>query len=98
LVFESPFKLLVYTALAYWVFAGLTAAAVVVLRVRDPRRERPFRVWGYPVTPILFIAASLGMAVSVVVMDKSNALVTVGILAAGAGVYAVQTIAFGKRH
>jgi amino acid transporter len=98
LVFESPFKLLVYTALAYWVFAGLTAAAVVVLRQRDPCRERPFRVWGYPVTPILFIAASLGMAVSVVVMDKPNALVTVGILAAGAGAYAVQAITFGKRY
>ena len=96
LVFESPFKLLVYTALAYWVFAGLTAAAVVVLRRRDPGQERPFRVWGYPVTPILFIAASLGMAVSVVRADMRNALVTVGILAVGAVVYAVQAIVFRK--
>lgn len=97
LVFESPFKLLVYTALAYWVFAGLTAAAVMVLRLRDPGQERPFRVWGYPVTPILFIAASLGMAISVVRADTRSALVTVGILAVGAGLYVVQAIALRKR-
>jgi len=102
LAFEDLFQLLLYTSLAYWIFAGLTAAAVIVLRLYDPRRERPFRVWGYPVTPILFAVASLGMATSVVVEDVNkgtyNALVTVGILAAGAGVYAVQAIAFGKRN
>jgi len=98
LVLENPFRLLLYTALAYWVFAGLTAAAVMMLRLRDPRRERPFHVWGYPVTPVLFIVASLGMAVSVVVTDMPNALVTVAILAAGAGVYAVQAITFREQR
>jgi len=97
LALQNPFALLLYTGLAYWAFAGLTGAAVVVLRLRDPHRERPFRVWGYPVVPILFVAASLGMAVSVIVTDTRNALVTVGILAAGAGAYAVQAIALGKR-
>jgi len=98
LAFKDPFQLLLYTGLAYWGFAGLMAAAVVVLRLRDPRRERPFRVWGYPATPILFVAASVGMAVSVVVADTRNALVTIGILAAGAGGYAIQTLAFRKRR
>ncbi|NQT84071.1 amino acid permease [bacterium] len=97
LIFEDPFTLLLYTGLAYWVFAGLTAAAVMVLRLRDPQRERPFRVWGYPVIPILFVAASLGMAVSVIFSSTRNALITVGILVAGAAAYSIQTIAFGKR-
>ncbi len=97
LALANPFSLLLYTGLAYWGFAALTAAAVVVLRLRDPEAPRPFRVWGYPVTPILFIAAALGMAVSVVVAGWHNALVTVGILAAGAGAYGVQTLAFPKR-
>ena len=97
LAFKSPFQLLLYTGLAYWVFAGLTAAAVVVLRLREPRRERPFRVWGYPFTPILFTAACLGMAVSVVATSTANALATAIILAAGALAYAAQAIAFGRR-
>jgi len=98
LIFEDPFTLLLYTGLAYWGFAGLTAAAVIVLRLRDPGQRRPFRVWGYPVIPILFVAASLGMGVSVVASSTRNALVTVAILAAGAAAYAVQAAVFGKRR
>lgn len=98
LIFENPFQLLLYTGLAYWVFSALTAAAVMVMRKRDPQKDRPFRVWGYPITPILFVAASVGMAVSVVVADTRNALVTIGILAAGAGGYAIQSLAFRKRR
>ncbi len=94
LIFKSPFTLLLYTGLAYWAFAGMTAAAVLVLRRRDPERQRPFRLWGYPVVPILFVAASLGMAVSVVFSNTRSALITVGILAVGAVAYVVQSVAF----
>lgn len=87
LIFKNLFQLLFYTGLAYWLFAALTAVAVVMLRVREPQRARPFRVWGYPVTPILFVLASLGMAVSVIVTNVYNALATVVILAAGLPVY-----------
>ena len=97
LAFAHPFQLLLYTGLAYWAFAALTAAAVFVLRRRDPERERPFRVWAYPLTPTLFILASLAMAASVVVTSARNALVTVGIVAAGAAVYALQAMAFRRR-
>ncbi len=97
LIFKHPFTLLLYTGLAYWVFAGLTAAAVMMLRLRDPERERPFRVWGYPVIPILFVAASLGMSVSVVFSSTRNALMTVGIMAVGAVAYFVQSIVLGKK-
>jgi len=96
LIFESPFRLLLYTSLAYWVFAGLTAPAVVVLRLRDPQHERPFRVWGYPIVPILFTVACIGMAISVVVNDMPNAIVTVAILVVGIGIYIVQIIVYGK--
>jgi len=101
LALKNPFSLLLYTGLAYWAFAALTAAAVMVLRVRDPQRERPFRVWGYPVIPILFVAASLGMCASVVAADLRNhtrhSLATVIILALGTVVYVVQVLTFRKR-
>ena len=92
LLFDSPFRLLLWTGLAYWAFAGLMAGAVFVLRRRDPQRERPFRLWGYPVIPVLFIAASLGMAVSVVVKNWHDALATVIILAVGAAVYGISSL------
>ena len=98
LILKDPFDLLLYTGLAYWTFAGLMAAAVIVQRIRDPQRKRPFRVWGYPVVPILFVAAAVGMGISVVAKDleKStyNALATVIILAAGAVVFVIQVAVF----
>jgi APA family basic amino acid/polyamine antiporter len=41
--------------------AALTVAGVFVLRVRQPDAERPYRTTGYPVTPLVFIAASAWM-------------------------------------
>ncbi|MEE2638582.1 MAG: amino acid permease [Acidobacteriota bacterium] len=37
---------------------SLTVVAVMVLRVREPALPRPYRVWGYPVTPVLFLVIS----------------------------------------
>jgi APA family basic amino acid/polyamine antiporter len=39
-----------------WIFYGLAAASVFTLRRRMPDTPRPYKVWGYPWTPILFIA------------------------------------------
>lgn len=92
LIFDDPFSLLLYTGLAYWLFAALTAAAVLVLRRREPNRPRPFRVWAYPLLPILSVAASGAMAATVTVRDPANAGITVAILAVGILVYAAQTL------
>ncbi len=46
-----------------WIFYGATALAVMVLRRRRPDLERPYKCWGYPVVPILFILVSIGMTV-----------------------------------
>jgi APA family basic amino acid/polyamine antiporter len=41
--------------------AGLTVAGVVVLRRREPSLARPYRTWGYPVTPALFVGLTAWM-------------------------------------
>lgn len=46
-----------------WIFYGLAALAVVVLRVRRPDIPRPYRTPGYPVVPLLFVAAAAAMTV-----------------------------------
>ena len=43
---------------AIFPFYALAAAAVFVLRRRQPERPRPVRVWGYPVVPMLFVVAT----------------------------------------
>jgi len=43
-----------YTMFATWAFLGLTAVALIRLRSTEPSLPRPFRVWGYPWTPLVF--------------------------------------------
>jgi APA family basic amino acid/polyamine antiporter len=47
-----------YAGFTLTLFASLAVASVIVLRVRRPDMARPFRAWGYPVTPLLFLAVS----------------------------------------
>jgi len=51
-------ELLTYVVFSGWIFYGLTAATVFVYRKRIPDAERPYKVPGYPWTPLLFIIAA----------------------------------------
>lgn len=42
-----------------WVFYGLTAASVFVLRRKMPEAARPYRTFGYPFVPLIFVLAAL---------------------------------------
>lgn len=46
-----------------WIFYGLGGAAIFVLRIREPAAERPFRCWGYPIVPGLFVASAVMMTI-----------------------------------
>jgi APA family basic amino acid/polyamine antiporter len=52
-------QLLEYIVSVELVFGALAVLAVIVLRYRRPDAERPYRAWGYPVVPVIFIALSL---------------------------------------
>ena len=47
-----------YAGFTLSLFASLAVSCVLVLRWRRPQMERPFRAWGYPFTPILFLCVS----------------------------------------
>ena len=50
-----------YIGIMLSVFASLTVLGLIVLRLRQPMLHRPFRCPGYPVTPLLFLAANAWM-------------------------------------
>ena len=76
--------------LGIWPFYALTVAAVFVLRRRRPELPRPYRAWGYPVVPALFLLASAGMVANALITDPVNTGVTLAIIAAGLPVYWVR--------
>ena len=81
-------QLATYVVFGQWIFFGLTVAAVIVLRRTRPDLTRPYRTWGYPVTPVVFIAAALYISLSTLVTQPVNALAGLGIMAAGVPAYA----------
>lgn len=82
--FEQLFN---YVIFGQWIFFGLTVGAVMILRRTRPDAPRPVRVWGYPVTPAIFIAASAFIAISSFVNQPLNALAGLGLIALGVPVY-----------
>ena len=73
--------------LGIWPFYALTVAAVFVLRRRQPQLPRPYRVWGYPLVPVVFLLGSAGMVVNALITDPVNTGVTLLIIAVGLPVY-----------
>jgi amino acid transporter len=72
-----------YTAPVFWFFFLLTVASLIVLRRTDPQRNRPFRVPGYPVTPIVFCGVAAYLLYSSVRYAGVGALVGLVVLASG---------------
>jgi APA family basic amino acid/polyamine antiporter len=53
--FRQLFSLAIF---AEWLFYMVASSTVFVFRWRDPAARRPYRVWGYPLVPGLFVLAS----------------------------------------
>ena len=56
-------QIMAYAGFTLSLFASLAVLSVIVLRFRRPEMKRPFRTWGYPVTPLLFLSVSTWMMV-----------------------------------
>jgi basic amino acid/polyamine antiporter, APA family len=82
-------QLLTYVVFVGWIFYALGAAAVIALRVKRPNAERPFRVPGYPLTPILFIVAAAAIVISTIVDQPKQAAIGIGVVLLGAPAYLV---------
>jgi basic amino acid/polyamine antiporter, APA family len=80
-------KLAGYVIFASFLFYALGCGAVVRLRHTRPDLPRPYRAWGYPVTPIVFIAFAAWLTVNTIVEAPRDAMVGAGLIAAGLPFY-----------
>jgi APA family basic amino acid/polyamine antiporter len=79
---------------ALWVFYLMNALSVFLLRRKYPDAPRPYRTWGYPVTPVLFLLSGLAFFTLIVVSDPAHSLIGLAITGAGALVYGIWV----KKH
>jgi APA family basic amino acid/polyamine antiporter len=79
--------LLAYVVFVGWIFYALGAAAVIVLRQRRPHVTRPYRVPGYPLTPVLFILAAIALVVNTIIAQPRVAAIGLAMVFLGAPAY-----------
>ncbi len=59
--YEELYSLFVF---AVWIFFALNAIALLRLRKKEPGLSRPYRAWGYPWTPLIFLVAAIALTVN----------------------------------
>lgn len=84
--------LLEYTMFASLLFYIVTITGLFVLRVREPQAERPYRAWGYPVLPALYIAGAAAFCMNLLWRKPLYTGMGLGIVALGGVVYLVRAL------
>ncbi len=73
-------QLLDYVIFAALVFYALTTVGLFLLRVQRPNEPRPYKAVGYPVLPALYVLSAAGVAVTLLVADKTRVQAFSGLL------------------
>jgi APA family basic amino acid/polyamine antiporter len=86
-----------YAVFADWIFFALAGAALIVFRRTRPDAPRPYRAPLYPVLPLVFTLAGVGIVANMFVADLRNAATGSAIIAVGVPVYFVWRWWRGRR-
>jgi APA family basic amino acid/polyamine antiporter len=76
-----------YVGFAITLFSGIAVAAVFVLRARAPNAPRPFKAVGYPITPAIFVLASLAIVLNAIYTNPRVTGIGLLIILAGIPLY-----------
>jgi basic amino acid/polyamine antiporter, APA family len=82
--YDDLFNLVIF---ASWILYGMTAAAVIVLRIKRPNLERPYRTLGYPVVPVLFVAGACILLVSTAIDRPRESMMGIVLILLGLPFY-----------
>jgi APA family basic amino acid/polyamine antiporter len=86
-------SLIDYALFGIWLFYGLMIAAVIVLRGTRPNVPRPYRMWGYPITPLVFLFVTLWFLINMLITRPTASFAGLGLIFTGVPAYF-----FWRRH
>jgi APA family basic amino acid/polyamine antiporter len=88
LILSGTYESLIdYALFGIWVFYGLMIAAVIVLRRTRPDLPRPYRMWGYPVTPLAFLAITLWFLINMLITRPGASFASLSLMLTGVPAY-----------
>jgi len=88
LIISGSYEALIdYALFGTWIFYGLMVAGVMILRHTRADLPRPYRMWGYPVTPLLFLAVTVCFLANMLITRPGPALTGLGLILTGIPAY-----------
>jgi APA family basic amino acid/polyamine antiporter len=82
--YEQLFTYVMFASILFSVAAGV---ALFVLRRTQPATHRPYRTWGYPIVPLIFVVGSAAFVLNTLVERPFESLAGLGLVAIGLPVY-----------
>lgn len=76
-----------YVIFASWLFYALVASSVFVFRRKLPQVHRPYKTWGYPLVPVVFILVAVLLLTNTVIEMPRQSLIGLGIILLGVPLY-----------
>ncbi len=83
---------------AVYIFYGATAMGVFILRRRMPDAHRPYKVWGYPVVPAIFVLFCVGLFCNTIITRPREAAIGLALILLGIPVYFLLRKKFSKNR
>ncbi|MFH1776298.1 MAG: amino acid permease [Candidatus Omnitrophota bacterium] len=88
LIFSGTFEqLLIFTSFVIAMFSVLVGVSLIILRYKAPDMPRPFKCWGYPFVPIIFILSNILIVIIVFGQKPQESLFGIALVASGIPAY-----------
>ena len=76
-----------YVIFGSWIFYALITSSIFIFRKRYPNAERPYKAWGYPVVPVLFLLVAGWLLVNTMMTAPERSFIGIGLIILGLPVY-----------
>jgi APA family basic amino acid/polyamine antiporter len=83
-------KLLFFTGIAVWLFFALVGGGLFILRYKFSDIERPYKVWFFPLVPIIFIVVCIALFVNTLFNYTSQSIIGLCLVVSGIPVFIVS--------
>lgn len=84
-----------YVIFGSWIFYALIASSIFVFRRTEPDAERPYKAWGYPVVPVVFLLVSGWLLINTMITAPKQSFIGIGLIILGLPVYYYLTYKAG---
>lgn len=90
ILFGTFDRLLYFTGILTWLFFAMVGVGLFILRKRYPSMRRPYKVWGYPIAPAVFVGVSILLFINTLIYSAVPSIIGLGILLSGLPIYLIS--------